>query len=331
MAGETEASIVSKEDLEAASEQAFDGLLKAAEQTIGGDFTVLVGIAKNQILPALAGLLVLVVGYFVAKYAARACSAPIRSRVDETLGKFVGKLIFYSIMMSTVVGVISKLGYDVTSVSAIMAAAGFAVGLAFQGTLSNFASGVLLLVFRPFKVGDMVVVAGMHGRVFEIDLFSTSIDTSDNRRIILPNSSIAGNTIENMTHHTHRRIEVAVGVAYDADMMATRSALTEAAQSLGDLIITGADRSCKVTLNQLGPHSVDWSIQAWVNTTDVGLAKEILTVAIKESLDAASIGIPFPQLQIHAGPLFSSNTDARSEGSNTIAARPPLANPGRAA
>lgn len=202
-------------------------------------------------------------------------------------------------MIATAVSVIGQLGFNVTSFAAVLAAAGFAIGLAFQGTLSNFSAGVLLLVFRHFKVGDKVVLAGTLGTVYEIDLFSTAIDTTDNRRIILPNSSIAGNTIENMTYHVHRRIEVAVGIAYENDLMSSRVALTEAAESLGDLLIRGENRGYQVITSNLGPHSVEWLVRAWVKTSDVITAKEILTVAIKESLDASGLRIPFPQLDIH--------------------------------
>ncbi len=294
-----EPTIVSKQELGIVSEEAVNRVWQGALNVAHGDFSGVSDLAIKYIVPAAIGILALIVAYFIAKFASRICSAPIRGRVDETLGKFVGKLVFYTIMVATIIGVIGRLGFDVTSFAAVLAAAGFAVGLAFQGTLSNFAAGILLLVFRPFKVGDSVVVAGTKGTVYEIDLFSTAIDTSDNRRIILPNSSIAGNTIENMTYHQHRRIEVAVGIAYESDLMASREALTEAVESLGDLMILGEGRGYKIALETLGPHAVDWVVQAWVKTSDIGMAKEILTVSIKENLDAAGLRIPYPQLDVH--------------------------------
>ena len=157
-------------------------------------------------------------GYFVAKFLSRLASAPVKMKVDETLGKFTGKLVFYVLMIFVFIAVLGRVGVEVTSFAAIMAAAGFAIGLAFQGTLSNFASGVLLLVFRPFKVGDVINAAGITAKVYEIDLFTTTFDTPDNRRIVVPNSSIAGGTIENITFHGQRRLDVAVGVDYSADI-----------------------------------------------------------------------------------------------------------------
>ncbi len=291
--------IVSQQGLGDLSKQAVGQVFQAANDVFQGDFSSLSQFAVKHLVPAALGILSLIVAYFVAKFASRVLSFPVRQRVDETLGKFVGKLVFYVIMVATIVSVISSLGGNVTSFAAVLAAAGFAVGLAFQGTLSNFAAGILLLVFRPFKVGDSVVVAGTTGTVFEIDLFSTSIDTSDNRRIILPNSSIAGNTIENMTHHEHRRIEVSVGIAYDCDLDDSRAALTQAVESLGELAVSGEDRESKVSLTHLGPHSVDWVVRAWVKTADINLAKELLTIEIKEHLDASGLRIPYPQLDVH--------------------------------
>jgi len=318
IAMQTEPSIVSKQGIGAASQDVVNNTWHAMTHFSKGDLSSASQMAFKYLLLASEGFLALIVAYFVAKFASRIFSTPIQSRVDETLGKFVGRLIFYSIMIATIIGVVSHLGYDVTSFAAVLAAAGFAIGLAFQGTLSNFASGILLLVFRPFKVGDMVVVSGTQGTVYEIDLFATAIDTPDNRRIILPNSAIAGNTIENMTHHQHRRIEVPVGVAYDSDLMATRNALTEAAISLGDIVVPGESRGYTVIVANLGPHSVDWFVQAWVKTAEVKMAREILTVAIKESLDAAGLRIPFPQLDIHWQGIGIRNPEASA--ANELAA-----------
>ncbi len=299
--------IVSKEGLGEVSKKAVSQVLNTANDLLHGNFSSLSDFAGKYIIPAAMGILALLVAYFVAKFASRVCSTPIRERVDETLGKFVGKLVFYAIMVATIVWVIGSQGIDVTSFAAVLAAAGFAIGLAFQGTLSNFAAGILLLVFRPFKVGDKVVVAGITGTIYEIDLFATAIDTNDNRRIIVPNSSIAGNTIENMTYHEHRRIEVAVGIAYDCDLAVSRAALTQAVESIGDFTVQGEGRDCQVITMNLGPHSVEWVVRAWVKTKDIHLAKELLTVAIKDHLDASGLKIPYPQLDIHWPEGFSSS------------------------
>ncbi len=180
-----------------------------------------------------------------------------------------------------------------------MAAAGFAIGLAFQGTLSNFSAGVLLLVFRPFKVGDLINAAGVMGKVNEIDLFTTTLDTPDNRRLIIPNSSISGGTIENVSYHKHRRVEVIVGVAYSASLDSTREALTAAAESLRHKLIDGEGRGYAIILGTLADSSVQWKVRFWVATADFFLVTELLTQEIKRRLDASGIQIPFPQMDVH--------------------------------
>ncbi len=252
------------------------------------------------IIPAAVSILMIIVAYFVAKLMSRWLSNSVCKRVDETLGKFVGRLTFYCVMIVSSLGILSKAGVSVVGgAAAIITAAGFAIGLAFQGTLSNFAAGVLLLVFRPFKVGDMVVVGGVTGRVNEIDLFTTTIDTTDNRRLILPNSSISGNTIENVTFHDHRRVEVAVGVAYRASLDDTRQVLTAAAESVADLLVTGEGRGFQILLTNLSSSSVDWTIRFWTAKTNYWIARERLIVAAKKHLDMHKIEIPFPQLHVH--------------------------------
>lgn len=251
------------------------------------------------VLPALAALAVIMVGYFVAKFLSRIISAPVIKRVDETLGRFVGKFTFYGILAGISLATLSKIGAPVGGLAALVAAAGFAVGLAFQGTLSNFASGVLLLVFRPFKVGDVVNAGGITGKVNEIDLFTVTLDTPDNRRIIVPNSSISGGTIENISFHKHRRVEVLVGVEYSASIDDTRRVLTEAAEAMRPSLIDGPSRGYAVILDNLGASSVDWKVRFWTNSSDFFAVKEQLTGQIKQRLDQAEIGIPFPQMDIH--------------------------------
>jgi len=205
----------------------------------------------------------------------------------------------------------------VGGLAALVAAAGFAIGLAFQGTLSNFASGVLLLVFRPFKVGDFVNAGGVTGQINEIDLFTVTLDTPDNRRIIVPNSSISGGTIENISFHKHRRIEVLVGVEYAADIDHTRRVLTEAAEALRPQLIDGHDRGYAVILDNLGASSVDWKVRFWVASANFWAVKEQLTGEIKRRLDGAGIGIPFPQMDVHVIGM----------GASTATAEPPRIRP----
>jgi len=268
-----------------------------------GEFGRLGEYAATYLVPAIlaaaAGLAVVFFGYLVAKYVSRVISQPVCRRVDETLGKFIGKAIFYSIMFGVCGSVLSKMGAPLGGLAAMLAAAGFAIGLAFQGTLSNFASGVLMLVFRPFKVGDVISAGGVTGKVNEIDLFTTTLDTPDNRRIIVPNSAISGGTIENISFHPHRRMEVVVGVDYAADQDQTRAALEAAIKIHSAQMISGEGRGSAVILSSLGDSAVEWKVRMWVSADDYWGTTEALTGEVKRQLDAVSIGIPFPQLDVH--------------------------------
>ena len=283
------------------------GITEATEiaimQVSGGDLSGLTEYATTHLGPALfyagLGLAFIFAGYLVAQYLSKLVSRPICRRVDETLGKFVGKMVFYVILLGVTAAVLSKLGAPLGGLAAMLAAAGFAIGLAFQGTLSNFAAGVLMLVFRPFKVGDVISAVGVTGKVNEIDLFTTTLDTADNRRIIVPNSAISAGTIENVSFHPHRRLEVVVGVDYSADLDQTRAALETAAKAMASLTIQGADRGTAIILGGLGDSAVQWKVRVWVASADYWKALEILTGEVKRQLDAVNIGIPYPQLDVH--------------------------------
>lgn len=277
-----------------------DTIKKLTEE---GDFTAVMDYATTHLVPAMMyaamGLGIIFVGYLVAKYISRLISQPVCRRVDETLGKFIGKMVFYCILFGVTGAVLSKMGAPLGGLAAMLAAAGFAVGLAFQGTLSNFASGVLMLVFRPFKVGDVINAGGVTGKVNEIDLFTTTLDTPDNRRIIVPNSSISGGTIENMSFHPHRRVEVVVGVDYTADLKATRAALEAATANYSSSTIQGEGRGSQVVLANLGDSAVEWKVRVWVAAENYWPMMEAVTAEVKQQLDAVNIGIPFPQLDVH--------------------------------
>ncbi|MEM6458361.1 MAG: mechanosensitive ion channel family protein [Planctomycetota bacterium] len=282
-----------------------DGLGAAAEEAksllgraIQGDTGAIVELAIQFGVPAALMLLVLIVAYFVGKFLSRAVSAPVAKKVDPTLGKFAGKLVFYIVMIGALLGVLSRFGINIATFAAVIAAAGFAIGLAFQGTLSNFAAGVMLLVFRPFKVGDVINAAGITAKVNEIELFTVTFDTPDNRRIIVPNSAIFGDTIENITHHPERRVDVPVGCDYSADLDKTREVLTAAVESVEGRI-DGEGRGFQVYLTGLGDSSVDWALRVWFPAADYWAKREQLVRAVKRHLDEAGIGIPFPQMDVH--------------------------------
>ncbi|MEM1071752.1 MAG: mechanosensitive ion channel domain-containing protein [Planctomycetota bacterium] len=219
-----------------------------------------------------------------------------KANVDETLARFFGNMAKYIVMVLGGLAILSTLGVDTTSFAAVIAAAGFAIGLALSGLLGNFSAGIMLLIFRPFKVGDVVNAGGITGKVHAIELFTTVFDTPDNRRIVVPNGTIFGGNIETITFHDTRRVDVAVGTDYPADIDETRRVLEKAAASVeGGL----NDPAPVVYLNELGGSSIDWAVRVWSNTADYWAVKERLTRDIKVALDEANIGIPFPQMDVH--------------------------------
>lgn len=248
-------------------------------------------------LQAIGVLFALLVGWTVAGWTRRSMEQAFeRTKFDLTLGRFFANLARYAILTGTVLGCLGAFGVETTSFAAVIGAAGLAVGLAFQGSLSNFSSGVMLLVFRPFKVGDVVNVAGVLGTVEQIELFTTVIKTPDNRKMVVPNTTIFSGNIENITALPTRRVDVNVGVDYSADIDETRKILEEVIAKTEKRI---EDPVSVVFLKGLGGSSVDWVLRVWCKTEDYWAVHEAVTRATKMALDGAGIGIPFPQMDVH--------------------------------
>jgi len=248
-------------------------------------------------LSVVKAVVLLIVLWMVAGWARR-CSrrAFETANFDATLSKFISNLLRWAILLLGVLAVLGIFGVETTSFAAVLAGAGLAIGMAFSGTLSSFASGVLLLTFRPFEVGQFVNVAGVTGTVDEIGIFTTTLDTPDNRRIIVPNSSIFGSTIENLSHHPKRRADVSVGTDYSADLDRTRQVLEQAARGVPGRL---EEQDPQVVLVELGASSIDWQVRIWAPATDLLSVKEAAMRAIKVALDDAGIGIPYPQMDVH--------------------------------
>lgn len=253
----------------------------------------------------IVGVLVLLyVTWTVAGWTGRLTAKSLeRAKFDETLSKFFSNFTRYTVLVLGILACLGVFGVQTTSFAAVLAAAGFAVGLAFQGSLSNFSSGVMLLAFRPFQVGDVINVAGQVGKVVEIELFTTKMDTPDNRRLILPNSTIFGSTIENITHHDTRRVDVSVGTEYSADLDQTRKVLEEVAKAEPGRL---PDKDAQIYLLELGGSSINWVVRVWTKASDYWGVRENLTRNIKVALDQAEIGIPFPQMDVHLDGRLSS-------------------------
>ncbi len=245
---------------------------------------------------AFLALAVAWISYIVASAIGRYIGNLVANKVDLTLGKFLTKAVRNLLMIVVAMGVLSYFDVDVTGLAAVLAAVSFAIGMALQGTLGNFASGVMLLLFRPFKVDDYIVLPTTEGTVEEIDLFTTRLNTLDNRHVIVPNGEIFGSKLENYTRNKLRRVDVNVGAAYSADLDKTREALQRAVMSVADGVTSPPPQ---VYLDQLGASSVDWQLRLWCEPADYWTVREDLTAAAKQQLDLAKIGIPFPQLDIH--------------------------------
>ena len=248
-------------------------------------------------VPAITVLLILFVALILASWVSRVVrNSCERAKIDDTLAKFLGKAARWTILLVAAIFCLGKFGIETSSFAVVLGAAGLAVGLAFQGTLSNLAAGMMLLIFRPLKVGDAVNVAGQFGKIDEVELFCTAMDTFDNRRIILPNSAVFGAIIENINFHPIRRVDVAVGVAYAADVDQTREVLEKAASEVPGRL---DDPPPQVVLLELADSSVNWSVRVWANSADFWPTKQASTRAVKQALDQAGIAIPFPQLDVH--------------------------------
>jgi len=224
--------------------------------------------------------------------------------VDPTLVPFLASLGYYSVLIVVVVAVLGVAGIQTASLVAVLGAAGLAIGLALQGTLSNVAAGVMLLVFRPFRVGDGVDAGGAKGAVEAIGLFTTTINTPDNVRITVPNSSVWGGTVTNYSANPTRRNDMVVGIGYDDD-------IGVAIRIISDLL-TGDDRVLAdpeplVAVMELGDSSVDIVVRPWCRREDYWSLRFDMLRAFKEELEGAGVSIPYPQRDVH---LFQASTES---------------------
>ena len=254
----------------------------------------------------LAAIAVFVIGRFAARMTtAMIVRASKKARVDETLARFLGNVAYIIMLTAVCIASLGYLGVDTTSASAVLAAAGFAIGMALQGSLGNVASGVLLVFFKPFRVGDVIEVAGVLGSVVEIQIFSTILLTPDNVRIILPNASVTGGTIRNLSAEPQRRIDLVIGCSYNDDLRAVRGLLEELVQS--DSRILDIPEPL-IAVSELAESSVNFVVRPWVASGDFNDVKFDLTERIKLGFDERGFTIPFPSRDVfvhHSGGTIS--------------------------
>lgn len=248
-------------------------------------------------LRVVGALAVLIIGRAVARRIRGGISKVLTARAaDPTLIPFVTGIAYWMMMLLVVVAVLGLFGIPTASFVAVLGAAGLAVGLALQGTLSNFAAGVMLLLFKPFKADDFVETGGVTGKVKEIGIFSTTLASPDNVQITVPNSEVFGKVIKNYTGNDTRRVDLLIGVAYDDDLSVARDTLLEVVRSTEGVL---ADPEPVVAVHELGDSSVNFVVRPWCATDDYWDVRWAVTRAAKERLEANGCSIPFPQRDIH--------------------------------
>lgn len=213
------------------------------------------------------------------------------AHLDVTLMRFAGSMVRYAILALAVIFILGRFGIETTSLAALVGAAGLAVGLALQGTLANVAAGVLLIAFRPFKVGDYIEAAGQAGTVAAVTLFTTELTTPDNVQIIVPNGDIFASAIKNYSAHNTRRVDLVFGVSYGTNLKDAEAIILDCIKA--DSRVHGAPEPF-VKVSNLGDSSVDFTVRVWCNSSDYWGLKFDLTRSVKEAFDAGNIEIPFP-------------------------------------
>jgi small conductance mechanosensitive channel len=248
-------------------------------------------------IKAIAAVAILVLGWLAAKVIRRITRRILlNSNVDPTLISFITGLVYIGIIVIIVIASLGQLGIETASFIAVLGAAGLAIGLALQGSLSNFAAGVLMILFKPFKAGDYVEAAGTSGVVKEIKIFTTVLTSLDNKKVIVPNNKIMSDNIINHTANPLRRVDIVVGVSYGDDLDKVKKVL-DAILADDDRILM--DPAPSIGVSELADNSVNLVVRPWVNTPDYWSVYLALHEAIKKRFDAEGISIPFPQRDIH--------------------------------
>ncbi len=270
-------------------------MMEDSVQTIVNQF---IGLATAYGLDVLGALVVLIVGLIGAGWARRAVRRMLRrtGKVDETLTSFLSSLVKYAVIAFTVIAVLQQFGVEATSLVAVFGAAGLAIGLALQGTLSNVAAGVMLLLFRPFRVGDFIDAGGHAGSVKEMSLFTTELATPDNVQIIIPNGAIWGTAIKNFSYNDTRRVDLLMGIDYGDNI---DTAIATINRVIGEESRALSDPASQVAVSELADSSVNLVVRVWVNAGDYWGVYFDLTKKLKEQLEADGLSIPFPQSVVH--------------------------------
>ena len=258
----------------------------------------IVEIVASYAFSLLMALLIFVIGKWAVNKIVKLLGKVLRKvkGMDETLIKFLENIVYYALMIVVILTALGKLGVETTSFLAILGAAGLAIGLALKDSLGNFASGVMIILFKPFKVGDFVTACGVTGSVSEVGIFNSVFITGDNQKIIVPNSAITSSSITNVNAFDTRRVDLVVGISYDDDIKKVKEILTNILNSNEKVLI---EKGITVAVSELADSSVNFVVRAWVNTPDYWDAKFGLTESIKTTFDKEVITIPYPQQDVY--------------------------------
>lgn len=245
----------------------------------------------------ITALCIFLIGKWVARTITKfACRLMEKSKVDKTLVSFAENVMYAIMLTFVVVAALGQLGIETTSIAAVLAAAGLAVGLALQGSLSNLAAGVMIILFRPFKVGDYIDAAGVSGSVDDLNIFTTTLKTPDNKSIIVPNNSITSGNITNFSARDTRRIDMVFGIGYDDDIKKAKKLFEKLVKADKRIL---DDPAPTIAVSELADSSVNFVVRPWVKSEDYWAVKFELTEKIKLEMDKAGLSIPFPQQDIH--------------------------------
>ena len=286
-------------ELTAAADKTVDAANQAAGKTDSNGASDLIKTATTWItenglafvVSLVTAILIFVIGKMVAKAVSNGVQKMMaKSKVDETLTKFVGTIVYSILLILVIISAVGQLGVKTGGFTAILAAAGFAIGMALSGTLSNFASGVMIILFRPFKAGDFIDAGGATGVVEEVHLFNTIMKTGDHVQIIVPNSSILGGKITNFSAKSTRRIDLTFGCAYEDNLKAVKSYLEEVIANHPKVL---KDPGATIAVAELGASSVDFIVRPWVSSADYWAVRFDLIETIKLGFDEKGFNFPY--------------------------------------
>lgn len=253
--------------------------------------------ATNYGIKIVGAIVILIIGRIIASIARNVVKKILaRRKVDETVAAFVGTLVYALVLIAILLAALDKFGMQVASFVAILGAATFAIGFALQGALSNFAAGVMIITFRPYKIGDFVDIAGVTGTVIEVHLFNTIVNTPDNIKVIIPNSKVHGDVIKNYNGNDTRRIDLVIGISYGSPIAKAMEIALDVMKQDERVL---KDPEPMVAVSELADSSVNLVVRPWVEPANYWAVKFDVTRKIKEAYDANDIEIPFPQRVIH--------------------------------